>query len=139
MCPNMMMGCPGRLAESDKDGRESLQRHAAGGVRRVMKFYPADDLFSYDLSLAWVSGLGWRAANQLHPGLEIAKQKNEENEKGNKDCEGCDHPLIQGDGSNESLPRPVGQGLNEDAIQPDSLNVAGFSELKTKETHEDNG
>ena len=29
----MMMGCPGRLVESDKDGRESLQRHAARGVR----------------------------------------------------------------------------------------------------------
>ena len=25
------------------------------------------------------------------------EQKDEENEKGNKDCEGCDHPLIQGD------------------------------------------
>ena len=26
----MMMGCPGWLAEFGKDGRESLQRHAAG-------------------------------------------------------------------------------------------------------------
>ena len=25
------------------------------------------------------------------------EQKEEENEKGNQDCEGCDHPLIQGD------------------------------------------
>ena len=53
------------------------------------------------------------------------EQKDEENEKGNKDCEGCDHPLIQGDGSNVSLPRPVELGLNEDEIQSDSLNVAG--------------
>ena len=44
--------------------------------------------------------------------------------KRNKDCEGCYHPLIQGDGSNESLPMPVGLGLNEHVIQPDSLNVA---------------
>ena len=45
-----------------------------------------------------------------------------------KDCEGCYHPLIQGVRSNESLPRAVGLGLNEHVIQPDSLNVAGFSE-----------
>ena len=44
------------------------------------------------------------------------EQKEEEHEKGNQDCEGCYHPLIQGDGSNESLPRPVGLGLNEDVI-----------------------
>ena len=56
------------------------------------------------------------------------EQKEEEHEKGNKDCEGCDHPLIQRDGSNESLPRRVGLGLNEHVIQPDSLNVTGFSE-----------
>ena len=55
-------------------------------------------------------------------------QKEEEHEKGNQDREGCDHPLIQRDGSNESSPRPVGLELNEDVIQPDSLNVAGFSE-----------
>ena len=50
------------------------------------------------------------------------------NMKKTQDREGCDHPLIQGDGSNESSPRPVELGLNEDVIQPDSLNVAGFSE-----------
>ena len=50
------------------------------------------------------------------------------NEKGNKDCVGCYHPLIQGDGSNESSPTPFGLGLKEDVIQPDSLNVARFSE-----------
>ena len=56
------------------------------------------------------------------------EQKEEEHEKRNQYCEGCYHPLIQWNGSNESLPRPVGLGLNEEAIQPDSLNVAGFSE-----------
>ena len=61
----------------------------------------------------------------LSPQGPNEEQKDKENEKGNKDCKGCDHSLIQGDGSNESLPRPVGLGLNEDAIQPDSLNVAG--------------
>ena len=40
------------------------------------------------------------------------------------DREGCDHPLTQGDGSNESSPRPAGLGLNVHVIKPDSLNVA---------------
>ena len=68
----------------------------------------------------WSTGLSPQGPNE--------GQKEEEHEKGTQDREGSDHPLIQGDGSNESLPRPVGLALNEDAIQPDSLNVARFSE-----------
>ena len=56
----------------------------------------------------WSTGLNPQGPNE--------EQKEEENEKGNQDCEGCYHPLIQGNGSNESLPRPVGLGLNEDVI-----------------------
>ena len=36
----------------------------------------------------WSTGLSPRSPKE--------EQKDEENEKGNKDCEGCDHPLIQG-------------------------------------------
>ena len=57
--------------------------------------------------------------------MRSRRRKNMKKEKRNQDREGCDHPLIQGDGSNESLPRPVGLGLNEHVSQPDSLNVAG--------------
>ena len=73
-----------------------------------------------DGDLHWSTGLRPQGSNE--------EQKDEENEKGNQDCEGCSHPLIQGDGSNESLPRSVELGLNEDVIQPDSLNEARFSE-----------
>ena len=52
------------------------------------------------------------------------KQKEGEHEQGSQDHEGCDHPLIQGDLSNESSPRPAGLELNEHVIKPDSLNVA---------------
>ncbi|KAK7814978.1 hypothetical protein U0070_024321 [Myodes glareolus] len=79
------------------------------------------------------SGDGWRYRRR--PTLEHrteppkVQMRSRRTEKMTKDCEECDHPLIQGVGSNESLPRAVGLRLNEHVIQPDSLNVAGFSEL----------
>ena len=44
------------------------------------------------------------------------ERKEEEHERRNQYCEGCYHPLIQGNGSDENLPGPVGLGLNEDVI-----------------------
>ena len=52
------------------------------------------------------------------------EQKEGDLEKGNQDREGCVHPLIQGDWSDGSSPRPAGMGLNEHMIKPESLNVA---------------
>ncbi|KAK7828619.1 hypothetical protein U0070_007143 [Myodes glareolus] len=54
----------------------------------------------------WSTGLSPPGPNE--------EQKDEEHEKRNQYCEGCYHPLIQGNGSNGSLPRPVGLGLNKD-------------------------
>ena len=68
----------------------------------------------------WSTGLSPQGLNE--------EQKEGEHEQERQDHEECVHPLIQGDWSNESSPRPVGLGLNEHVIQPDSLNVAGFSE-----------
>ena len=65
----------------------------------------------------WSTGLSPQAPNE--------EQKEGKHEKGSQDCEGCYHPLIPGDGSNERSPRPVGLGLNEHVIKPESLNVAG--------------
>ena len=78
------------------------------------------------------SGVGWRY--RWRPALEHRTEppkiqtRSKRRKKMTKDCEGYYHPLIQGVGSNESLPRPDGPWLNEHVIQPDSLNVAGFSE-----------
>ena len=78
------------------------------------------------------SGIGWRYRRR--PTLEHRTEppkiqmRSRRTKKMMKDCEGFYHPLIQGVGSNESLPRPVGLRLNEHVIQPDSLNVTGFSE-----------
>ncbi|KAK7801114.1 hypothetical protein U0070_002781, partial [Myodes glareolus] len=78
------------------------------------------------------SGDGWRYRRR--PTLEHwteppeVQMRSKRMKKMTKDCEGCYHPLIQGVESNESLPRAVGLRLNEHVIQPDSLNVAGFSE-----------
>ena len=64
----------------------------------------------------WSTGLSPQGPNE--------EQKEGDHEKGSQDCEGCIHPLIQGDLSKESSPRPAGLGLNEHVIKPDSLNVA---------------
>ena len=63
---------------------------------------------------------GWRYRRR--PTLEHRTEppkiqmRSRRRKKMTKDCEGCYHPLIQGNGSNESLPRPVGLGLNEEVI-----------------------
>ena len=49
---------------------------------------------------------------------------NEEQKEGEYDPEGCVHPLRQWDTSNGRSPRPVGMGLMEHVLKPDSLNVA---------------
>ena len=59
----------------------------------------------------------------LSPQGPIEEQKEGDQEKRNQDCEGCVHPRIQGDQSNESSPRPAGLLLNEHVIKPESLNV----------------
>ena len=64
----------------------------------------------------WSTGLSPQGPNE--------ERKEGEHEKGSQDREGCVHPLIQGDLSNESSPRPAVLGLNEHVIKPDSLNVA---------------
>ena len=63
-------------------------------------------------------------SNGLSPQGPNEEQKEGEHEKGCQDREECVHPLIHGDWSNESSPRPAGLGLNEHVIKPDSLNVA---------------
>ena len=75
---------------------------------------------------------GWRYRQR--PTLEHRTEppkdqmRSRRTKKMTKDCEGCYHSLIQGVRSNESLPKAVGLRLNKHVIQPDSLNVAGFSE-----------
>ena len=64
----------------------------------------------------WSTGLSPQGPNE--------EQKEGEHEQGRQAREECVHPLIQGDLSNESSPRPAGLGLNEHVIKPDSLNVA---------------
>ena len=59
----------------------------------------------------------------LSPQGPDEEQKEREREEGNQDRVGGVHPLIKGDGSNESSPRPTRLGLNEHVIKPDSLNV----------------
>ena len=67
-------------------------------------------------------------ADETRPSAIVNGFSEGEHEKGSQDRKGYVHPLIQGDWSDESSPRPVGLGLNEHVIQPDSLNVAGFSD-----------
>ena len=69
----------------------------------------------------WSTGLSPQGPNE--------EQKERELEQGNQDHEGCAHPLIQGDWSNESSPRPAELGLNEHVIKPDSLNVADMGTI----------
>ncbi|KAK7823563.1 hypothetical protein U0070_004677 [Myodes glareolus] len=63
------------------------------------------------------SGDGWRYRRR--PTLEHRTEPpkvpmwSRRTKKMTKDCEGCYHPLIQGVGSNESLPRAAGLRLNE--------------------------
>ncbi|KAK7823049.1 hypothetical protein U0070_025866 [Myodes glareolus] len=63
------------------------------------------------------SGVGWRYRRR--PTLEHrteppkVQMRSRRTKKMTKDCKGCYHPLIQGVGSNESLPSPVGLRLNE--------------------------
>ncbi|KAK7801101.1 hypothetical protein U0070_022764, partial [Myodes glareolus] len=67
------------------------------------------------------SGDGWRYRRR--PTLEHrteppkVQMRSRRTKKMTKNCEGCYHPLIQGVGSNESLPRPVGLRLNEHSSQ----------------------
>ena len=63
----------------------------------------------------WSTGLSPQGPNE--------EKKEGEHEKGSQDREGCVHPLIQGDGSNERSPRSAGLELNEHVIKPDSLIV----------------
>ena len=74
----------------------------------------------WDRDPHWSTGLSPQGLNE--------EQKEEEHEQERQYREECVHPLIQGDWSKESSPRPIGLGLNEHVIQPDSLNVARFSE-----------
>ena len=60
----------------------------------------------------------------LHPMMDGDRDGDPHWSTGSQDREGCVHPLIQGDWSNESSPRPAGLGLNEHVIKPNSLNVA---------------
>ena len=64
----------------------------------------------------WSTGLSSQGPNE--------EQKEGEYEQGSQDREGFVHPLRRWDRSNGRSPRPVGMGLMEHVIKPDSLNVA---------------
>ena len=64
----------------------------------------------------WSIGLSSQGPNE--------ERKEGKHEQGSQDHEGYVHALRRWDRSNESSPRPVGMGLMEHVIKPDSLNVA---------------
>ena len=61
----------------------------------------------------------------LHPTMDGDRDGDPHWSTGGRDREGCFHPLIQGDWSDGSSPRPAVLGVMEHVIKMDTLNVAG--------------